>query len=474
MKRILLLFVSLAAAWNAAAKVDLPEIFSDNMILQRNTAVKLWGWADPHAVVKVRTSWGVKCAVRSDALGRWEALVDTAEGGYAPQRIVVESGDKVVLDNVLIGEVWFAGGQSNMDMPLNGFYNCPVVDANRIIACADAWRDRIRYVKIPRTASLTPGDRVAGKWRELSSATAPRCTATGFFFASMLNEALDVPIGIIDCSWGGSRVESWCDRKTLEAYPDVDLSAEAIEKLDPMLRPMVMYNGMVHPVAGYTIRGYIWYQGESNVGAHDVYAERLARMVELWRNEWGLVELPFYYVEIAPYRYGGIERAAYLREAQCRAQQLIPASGMISTNDLVAPHEYDNIHPADKRGVGHRLACMALNKTYGMEQVACESPRFHAVEFTDGKALITLTALKRGYNRMSGIEGFEVCGADRVFRPADVAVDSQLRLVIFSEKVPEPVAVRYCFRDCQVGNLADTRGLPVIPFRTDDYPPEHN
>lgn len=474
MKQIVLFLMALSVAWSASAKVTLPEQIGDNMVLQQNASVRLWGWSEPHATVRVSASWGARSAAKSDADGRWEVRLQTPAGSYDPQRVTISDGERVVLDNVLIGEVWFAGGQSNMEMPLDGFYHCPVIGANEVIARAGTRRDRIRYVKIPHTATYTPQDRVAGRWVCLTPETAPGMSAVGYFYAELLNDVLDVPVGIIDCTWGGSLVEAWCDRATIGAWPDMNLSQEAIEALNEMKRPMVMYNGMVHPLTPYTLRGFIWYQGESNVPTYVTYAERFTRMVSLWRRMWGEGELPFYFVEIAPCTYYGDareDRSAFLREQQYLAQSMIPSSGMVSTNDLVAPYESVNIHPADKRGVGQRLAFMALNRTYGMKTVACESPHFDRAEFTDGKAVVTLAGLKGGYNRMKDIEGFELCGSDGVFYPAEVSIDGNMRLIVTSEQVPAPAAVRYCFRNFQIGNLADTRGLPLIPFRTDDYPP---
>lgn len=177
--------------------------------------------------MRIETSWGAECTVRSDADGRWSALVNTPAGSYEPQQVTIVSGDRVVLDNVLIGEVWFAGGQSNMEMPLRGFNNCPIAGANEIIARAGNMRDRLRYVKIPLTAAYTPQERVPGKWRPCTVETAPDFTATGYFFAELLSDVLDVPVGIVDCTWGGTRVEGWTNREILETYPDIDLTEKA-------------------------------------------------------------------------------------------------------------------------------------------------------------------------------------------------------------------------------------------------------
>ena len=316
MKRILLLFIALAAVWGAAAKIRLPEIIGNDMVLQQNAEVRLWGWAEPYAAVKVETSWGAGAAVKSDAEGRWVVSVRTPAGSYEPQRITFASGDRVTFDRVLIGEVWFAGGQSNMEMPLGGFWQCPVTDANEIIARAGAKSGKLHYVKIPHAAAYMPQDRTAGSWTPCMTATAAKFTAAGYFFAEMLNDVLGVPVGIIDCSWGGSRVESWMSREVLSGYSDIDLTEEGISRVAQHLRPMVMYNAMLRPVAGYTVRGFLWYQGESNAGRWDMdYAARLFDMVSLWRGLWGRDDLPFYYVEIAPFEYGN-GKSPYLRFAQ--------------------------------------------------------------------------------------------------------------------------------------------------------------
>lgn len=468
MKKILLLLAGLMAAWSLAAKVSLPDVIGNNMVLQQNAQVRLWGWADPDAAVKVSASWGAKAAARSDEGGRWEVLLKTPAGSYDPQRITITSGERVTLDNVLIGEVWFCSGQSNMDMPLGGYWNALIEDANEIIACADRQRGRIRFLKVAYSQAYTPQERVGGAWNEFTPATAARCSATTYFYAEMLSRALDVPVGVIDSSWGGSRIECWTSRAKLETYPDIDLSERAIADQPDYMRPMAMYNAMVCPLSPYTVRGFVWYQGESNIGRHAEYAGRLADMAAEWRARWGLGELPFYFVEIAPFGYGN-GLAPYLREAQNRAQELIPNSGMVSTNDLVLPCEAGNIHPRNKRDVGRRLAFWALNRTYGLKDVACENMRFRAMEIKEGKAWLSFDNTFGGFGRAFDIQGFEICGPDRVFRPAQVHFEGNTRLIVFLPDIPDPVAVRYCFRDFQIGNVVNTRGLPLVPFRTDDF-----
>lgn len=464
----LVLFTLLAMGVNA--KVKLPEIIGDNMVLQQNTKVKLWGESTPNKTISVKVSWSKNSVqTQSDKDGKWLLWVSTPKGSYDSREISISDGESVTLKNIFIGEVWFCSGQSNMEMPLNGFWNCPIMNANETIANAGQNKG-IRFATVPKTPSFTPQTSCPGKWQVCNPETAALFSATAYHFATSLNRALDVPVGVINCSWGGSRVESWTNKEILETYKDIDLSKEGINKVRDYLRPLLMYNGMLKPLTNYTIKGFLWYQGESNVGNQDTYAQRLANMVELWRKNWGLGNLPFYFVEIAPFQYGEGESGAYLREAQYKAQSLIPNSGMISTNDLVEEYEAANIHPKNKTLVGKRLCYMALNKTYGYNTVACNGPEYKSMEVKDGKAYLTFNYTQDGFSREKGINGFEVAGADKVFYPAIATVDLNKKIVIvYSENVIEPVAVRYCFRNFQIGNLYNNRELPMVPFRTDNY-----
>lgn len=288
-----------------------------------------------------------------------------------------------------------------------------------------------------------------------------------------MNQVLDIPIGIINCSWGGSMVEGWLPREIVSQYPDIDLKRD-IRKEDGhdwwhYLSPTLMYNGMLKPLQNYTIKGFLWYQGESNVGKHKTYAERLKTMVELWRKEWGLGELPFYYVEIAPFNSTETTGCALLREAQFQAQSIIPNSGMISTNDLVEPYEIKNVHPKNKTDVGKRLAYMALSKTYHVPGIKAYGPVYKSMEVKDGAAILSFDHAEEGFNRLSDMEGFEVAGSDKVFYPAKAEVFNNLQIKVTCDKVAQPVAVRYCFRDFQPGNVANLRELPLYPFRTDNW-----
>lgn len=474
MRNMFFVFVFISAfASTAFAKVTLPDILSDNMVLQQNTGVRLWGKATPNAAVKVHPSWAkMTTTVRTDSKGNWQANIQTPTATFTPQTLTFSDGELIILKNILIGEVWLASGQSNMEMPLNGYWNCPVKGANEIIALSGKNKG-IRFATVPKTPAYEPQETVAGKWMESNPNNTPWFSATAYHFAQTLYHSLDVPVGIIVCSWGGSRVESWTNREILETYPDINLSKKGIEAVEEWKRPLVMYNGMLKPLTNFTIKGFIWYQGESNVGKHEDYPGRFATMVELWRKDWGLGNLPFYYAEIAPWIYGDGElgtSGALLREAQFKLQFIIPNSGMISTNDLVEEYEKTNIHPKNKTDVGKRLAYMALNKNYELNSIAAHGPEYKSMEVKDGKIILSFNYAPDGFNRENDIRGFEICGSDKVFLPATARLDNNnLKIILSNEQIPEPVAARYGFRNFLPGNLANTRELPVVPFRTDIF-----
>ena len=470
MKRIFLLPALLVLSVVLCGKPVLPEILSDGMVLQQNSDVNLWGKAEPGKTVTVKPSWSTASIhATADKGGKWLAVVKTPEAGFTSHTITFSDGEEVVLRDILIGEVWLASGQSNMEMPLRGFHNNPILKANETIAFSGQYPS-IRFVTIPKSPSFEPMETVEGRWQVCNPQNSPEFSATAFFFAETLHKALNVPVGIIACSWGGTKVEGWTSREILNTYPDVDLNEEVVNKLHPMARPLLMYNGMIHPITNYVVKGFIWYQGESNVGAHNDYPARFHNMVSLWRKQWKNADLPFYFVEIAPFEYGNANetRAAYLREAQFKAQKLIPHSGMVSTNDLVEPYELRNIHPRNKTDVGKRLAFMALNQTYGQERVTARGPEYRSMEVRDGKAIVSFDRAEEGFNRTDGIEGFEIAAEDGEFLPAQAMVRDN-KVEVSREGITQPVAVRYCFRNFQIGNLAGTRELPVVPFRTDSF-----
>ncbi|MCF0166260.1 MAG: sialate O-acetylesterase [Bacteroidales bacterium] len=453
------------------------SIISDNMVLQQQTEVNIWGWAKEGTKVVIDCSWlDSKVRVSADRDGRWIARVRTPEAGWEPQEIKIGTPTKlnrITVGNILVGDVWLAGGQSNMEMPLKGFDGCCVKGGTDEAFHAHNYPG-IRYFYTPKVQKTEVQEECDGRWTTTESfSDVLEWSATAWYFARELSDALHIPIGIICCNYGGSAVESWMPREILEQYPDIDLTEEGLAKQIDYTRPLLMYNAMLQPVHNYTLKGYIFYQGCTNVGRPD-YAKRLATMVSHWREIWGQGDIPFYYVQIAPYQYDGsgqTEMAPYLREQQDKARSLIPNSAMVSTIDLVPEYERHNIHPADKKTVGQRLAWVALNKTYGFSSLCCEGPEFDHAEFRGSEVSIFLKNIHAGICRNYDIKGFEIAGADRKFYPADVVFtwqNNSLRLT--SPKVPKPVAARFAFRDFPE-EVAFYGGnwLPLLPFRTDNW-----
>lgn len=471
----LLSAVLLFIATNTFAALNLNRTISDGMVLQQKSEARIWGKADAGKSVKVTTSWNAKeYIVRADRDGKWEARVSTPEASYTNYSITVASGKETkVISDVLVGEVWLASGQSNMEMPIRGFFNCPVEGSSEVIA-APATPDRIRMITVDVHPSEEPLDDIykTRGWEKAGPETVSEMSAAAYFFALRLNRSLDVPVGIVSFARGGARVEGWLPKETLERWGD-DLSVERMKKWVDYHRPYLFYNGMEQPVKGYTAKGFIWYQGCSNVGSDKQFVERMTELVRQWREDWGDIdnEMPFYMVEIAPFRYShsGDGVAAALRQAQHEAARAIPNSGIVVTNDLVYSYEIDNIHPCRKQPVGNRLAYMALHRNYGFSKLPCDSPEVERVYLPEGKTgeiRVKLSNCPNGLNRLKEITGLEVRGQEGEWKAVSSAdfIWGENALSIRCAEVPEPVGVRYGWGDFKPGNLTNAEGLGVVPF----------
>ena len=478
-KRFLIIATALlAVSASSQAKVRLPHLLSDGMVIQQNTNANLWGWAKPKSEVTVSASWTAeKFHATAGKDGKFIVKVSTPAASFEPLTITLDDGDgAATISNVLAGDVWICAGQSNMEMPVKGFSGCPVKEYNNVVA--DAANNRgLRYCKIPSVMSMKPLADANCQWRNSDMRNVSDESATGYFFGRMLSRSLNIPIGLIEANKGGTRVESWLNEASLKKYTDEKLDTMSIVRNSryDYERTLVWGNGTFAPVINSTIKGIIFYQGCGNVGYHTTdYAFRLSKLVEQWRSSFG--DVPFYFVQIAPFDYGpGIE-AAKLREQQAKAMDLIPNSDMVCTNDLVYPYERHQIHPCQKRQVGERLAFIALNRNYGFSNLYCDSPEFDKMEISGDTCFIKLKKDYGGLSRYEGIEGFEVAGADKVFHPAEACHywkqgnDPHNEWIqVISKDVTSPVAVRYCFKSFQLGNLGNQGGLPLIPFRTDTW-----
>lgn len=474
----------LIAAGTMQAKVKLPHLIGDNMVIQQQSEVRLWGWDKAGETVTVKTSWdNATTKVKTGKDGKWLLTVKSPAASYTPLSITFSDKDgDVTVNNVLSGEVWICAGQSNMEMPVKGFGGCPVLDMNKEILDA-ANSKGVRSVKIPSVMSMKPLDDAQCEWRVCNMSTVTEFSATGYFFARAVSRALDIPVGLVEANKGGTRVESWLDEANLKKFTDEEINDSV--KMTKNFKwdfhyPLLWGNGTFHPVLNYTVKGILYYQGCSNVGnPGNQYSERLKLLVEQWRRDLRLGELPFYFVQIAPYCYDddiNKTSGAFLREQQFRASEIIPNSALVCINDAVYPYETQQIHPAQKQKVGERLAYLALNKTYGLKTLVCESPSFKDMFVQDGTAYLSFNNLGDGYSRTQDIEGFEIAGEDKVFHKA-TAVKFWVegndrrneRIAVSSPEVKNPVAVRYCFKNFQIGNLANHGGLPLFPFRTDNW-----
>lgn len=467
MKRLALLGGTIWIALHSIA-LTLPEIFSDHCVFQHDTVVNIWGWSSDS--VRVWGSWNTDTVVATpDASGRWNASLRTPPASFSTYEVHIN--DTVLID-VLVGDVWFCSGQSNMEMPLRGFWDCPVSGSADLISQRHPF---VRVAMVQKTCDTIPQDRVQGSWQTSDPRHSASFSAVAYTFAQRLQSVLDIPVGVIVCAYGGSRVEGWLPKAELLKYKDVDLQKEVVVPSADSIQwdwmtPMVMYNAMLHPLVGYTIKGFLWYQGESNVGHADSYCGRLKTMVGLWRSYWHNPTLPFYVVEIAPYDYGTLCDGALLREAQFRATQELTNSGFISTNDLAKPYESYQIHPCMKQSLGDRVAYVVLNKSYGYSDLPVYGPTYRGVEFRADTAVVSFDHVADGMSPWKGLRGFELAGADKVFRPATAVLDRRTQQVLVTARaVRRPVAVRYCFHDFQIGNLKGTNGLPAVPFRSDKW-----
>lgn len=474
MKHFILSIAAICFFCNVSATIVLPKILGNNMLLQQKSEANLWGTAKPNAKIKVSVSWSSdKIHTNSDDNGRWFVKIPTPEASFTPQSITISDGEKLTLNNILIGDVWVCSGQSNMEMPVKGFNSQPVENSmNYILTAKEEKNIRMFTVGWARSYNEEQGDCESGEWKEASTESIANLSAVAYFFAHHLTRALNIPIGVITPYWGGTRIESWMP---LSALKECVTSAQYEQKqtVHP-IKPSELYCAMIAPIRNFTAKGFLWYQGESNLGDIDHYDTMMARMVRQWRDDWGDKDnkMPFYYVQIAPYVYGGSRDIAYplFVESQVRALKIIPNSGMAATTDIGEEH---CIHPAKKIEVGQRLAGLALEQTYGLKGFDPKAPLLKSHEIKDGKIILSFDNAEKGLNPwfQTPITGFEIAGADRVFYPAKawVSDNSVNKVTVWNDEVKEPVAVRYAFRNYMPSNLCNTFGIPVVPFRTDNW-----
>jgi len=502
---ILSLVLLLVNAGAAFADVKLPAVISDNMVLQRGMEVPIWGWAEPGEIICVSVGWQDLLPIAfTDKEGKWVVKVKTSKAG-GPYEIIIKGNNTITLKNILVGEVWVCSGQSNMQWPVRQSAN-----AEQEIAAAD-YPD-IRLFTVQRKPAEQPQSDCVGDWQLCSPQTVPGFSAVAYYFGRKLHKELNVPVGLIHTSWGGTPAEAWTSKKTLESDPDFepilkrysDVIAkypEAKSKYEQKLKewekavaeakaegekpprrpypprgprhknnPSGLYNAMIAPLIPYGIGGVIWYQGESNAGRAYQYRKLFGGMIKNWRNDWGQGDFPFLFVQLANFMAVNPEPSesawAELREAQLMTLAL-PKTGMAVIIDI---GEANDVHPKNKQDVGKRLALWALAGSYGKKLEYC-GPIYKSMRVEGNKIILHFDHVGGGLVAGGGgpLKGFAIAGADRKFVWADAKVVGDT-VVVSSDKVSEQVAVRYAWADNPVCNLYNKEGLPASPFRTDDRP----
>jgi sialate O-acetylesterase len=474
-----MLILLAAFASPAAADVSLNNMFGDHMVLQQGIKNKVWGKADPGEQVAV-TLGGQTHSTAAAADGTWHVFLDPVKEYGGPHTLTVKGKNTVTFSDVLIGEVWVCAGQSNMQWSVNQS-NDPDLEK------AAAKFPNIRLISVPQVGTQEPQWNFNGKWQQCSPETVGNFSAVGYCFGRQLNQTLGVPVGLINNAWGGSAAEAWVKREKVAAHPTLKaihdrwVKMESAEKPDENqmkgnARPGNIHSGVLTPSIGYGIKGAIWYQGESNAGRAYQYRELFPFMIKSWREEWGLGDFPFYWVQLADFKAERAEPAesdwAELREAQTMTMKALPNTGEAVIIDI---GEGKDIHPKNKQDVAKRLARWALAETYKVPGIAARSPLYKGMEKQGSKIVLsfdnvgTKAADWRPFDVAEPI-GFTIAGADKKFVPAKAVILADGRIEVSSEAVAEPVAVRYAWADNPVCNMYSAAGLPLTPFRTDDFP----
>lgn len=495
--QVCLLYLLAHSASEAAVK--LPAIFSDYMVLQQNTNARIWGTANPGERVKISTSWGGENNVVANSEGNWATALTTPVGSHDPQTIRFEASNVIKLNQVMIGEVWLCSGQSNMGWRINQSNNAETEIAN-------ANHPSIRFIAVPTKHAWGPQFDIEATWQICSPDSAVELSAVAYFFGRELIGELDVPVGLVVSAFGASSAEAWLEpglaaeygfqhlvnwyethKTTMRDYRTEWLEKLSVwraqqpanEKPDFSTRPkrplpgdqhlpFGLYNAMLHPLIPYSIKGALWYQGESNVPRAHQYRTLFPAMIRSWRTLWSQGNFPFYYVQIAPFHYKDPEgtAAAELRDAQLKALQFEPNLGMVVISDI---GNVENIHPRNKQDVGRRLARLALHQDYGKSKASPSSPFYESHQLRKDRIRISFDHAKR--LRVDGDEiiGFTIAGQDQQFFAAKAKIVRGNQIDVWSPQVASPRAVRYGWANASEMNLFNEIDLPVSTFKTDPW-----
>jgi sialate O-acetylesterase len=483
--------------YSAFSAVKLPAIISNNMVLQQNTKAALWGWADAGEKVSITTSWDNKTTtITAGADGKWITWVKTGAAG-GPYTIRFKASNEITVENVLLGEVWLASGQSNMEFfvaKTRSSSYTGVINYEEEIKVANY--PMIRQIDVANKNAAEPQDDFKGDWKICSPQTVDTFSAVAYYFALKIHKETGFPVGIINSTWGGTAAESWTKKEVLtadndlavsvnrfdslvKAYPDAlakynasldawKLDSVNLPKPRPILRPnndkapFRLYNAMIAPLKPYTLRGVIWYQGESNADRAYNYRKLFPAMIANWRDDFQNKKLPFYFVQISPHR----SQNAEIRDAQLYALRTVPYTGMAVTTDN---GDSLDIHPRNKKLVGERLSVWALHNEYGKKDVEVSGPLFSSMKTDGNKIRIKFDHVDGGLEARDGaLIEFTIAGDDQVFVPANASIEGN-EVVVWSEQVAKPAAVRFAWKNIPRPNFYNKSGLPASPFRTDNW-----
>jgi sialate O-acetylesterase len=459
MRKLVLLF--LLTSFCLKAQLRLPVVFDDHMVIQQKATIPIWGWAHPCQNITIKVSWDTTAIkTKSDNGTFWKTTLSTPAAG-GPHTITVQAGDDIIkVEDVLTGEVWLCSGQSNMEWSMQAS-----ADGRTMI---DQVNDPIiRLLHIPKSSASTLQVRGEGEWKVCNKETIGSFSAVAYFFGKKINENLNVPIGLINASWGGSPAEVWLPKEIVEADDMLRTAAGKLDNEQPWspVKPGVVFNSMLNPIIPFRIAGALWYQGEANTSSPSTYKMVMEKLITNWRKEF-LHDIPFYYVQIAPYSGYEDNSGTLIREQQVKMLE-IPKTGMVVISDVV--DDIKDIHPKYKKPVGERLAAVALADTYHKEGISYQSPLFKSMKVEKNKVRISFEHANNGLLAKGGeLTEFLVAGEDQKFYPAKARIDKS-EVMVSAKEVKKPVAVRFAWSNGSIPNLFSKEGLPVPSFRTDNW-----
>ncbi|MFM6947816.1 MAG: sialate O-acetylesterase [Aquirufa sp.] len=462
MKKFLLIIGCIIAQFSAQADVQLPAIIGDHMVLQQKSKVKLWGWTTtPSETVQVKVSWDTTHYKAIAKYGHWVLEVNTSAASENQSISISGAKNTIQISDVLIGEVWVFSGQSNMEW--GGDQNLQ----ESLDEMPNATNKSIRFFYIPKATADYPQEDVRAKWVVCNPEAMKSFSAIGYFFGKKLNEKLGVPMGLINSNWGGTPAEVWVPQDRVLNNPTLVNAAKKLQTFEWWSsRAGDNYNAMIAPILNYQIAGVLWYQGESNVGQYSTYTELMNELILSWRAGFKK-NFPFYFAQIAPYNNYPSNLGAKLREAQTKNLAL-ENTAMVVLTDLVP--DVSNIHPTQKIEVANRFANLALVKNYGQDAGPIFYPKYDRLKIEKNKIRIYFKELGGKLVTKDGAEPSHlmIAGEDQKFYPAKGKIDGNT-LIVSSDEVPNPVAVRYAFNNTDIPNLFTKEGLPVNLFRTDNW-----